>query len=1016
MDRLPNCYMTRLFSPNPRYAGIIFLTVDPMWRKGSVTRKKRLPNEVSVGIRAPWLEQPCPLCKLNLKTAGSAASHMIKVHRARKVEYFCKRCASGKTSLRSVSIHGGICGKRFKSKQIAGDHACNFCSRTFLSARGRSLHIRRMHFGTMTPMQDDGGSPTSVDSPAPNSAQLPTSESRAPNYKSKLGLKQAFHLVLNDSPESLKGLHPLYCTFKDLTIHMKRTIKAIRKLAGKKLESSSKPKTVRQRTEQRSKRNKYRILQNMYKKDRSTAAAFVLDGAEKVPCVVPRDVVENTYTRIWGGNDPFVGLNDHTDLPQTDNDLLIWPLTADEILSSIKGMKRRSAPGPDGIQLADLLSWDPTGQKLEALYNSMLYIGRLPNCLKESRTTLIPKSMGDELQKIENWRPITIGSSILRVLSNTLAKRLSEACPLNRSQRGFIGGGKGCAENLMVLDGIMNNAKKSTRSLAVVFIDLARAFDSVSHKLIEEVLKGRGTEISVVDFILDSYQGVKTRILTADGPTNFIEVERGVKQGDPLSPILFNMAIDQLHSLEKHGKGYRLAGHSITALAYADDLVLLSESWRGMNGNIRLLKEFLVSTGLQVKVAKCGGFYYKQRGTSRTLNSVKPWKLEEDTIPVLGPNDTIKYLGVQVSPTVGIVPPEPEIMIAKMIDSISKVPLKPTQKLMILHTFAVPRVTYVADVGMAKSGSLRKADAILRTAVKKWLHLEPSTVDGLLYAHQKDGGLGLVKLENQIPLLQLRRLIELLRSGDKTCAEVTKITVEQSLLNRLYRRVLGESERKSMTVCDLEKLDADLLKAELWRSREFIKWTNSKKQGRGVLPYKGDRISNHWLKLPTTLYESELILALKLRSNTITETLAPIKDDGDRPVCRLCKTEKEALGHIISCCSVLKPNRMSNHNKICRLLAEVAASKGWNVERERRLLSASAGTGIPDLIFNKKRISIVADVAICYDGSSTFKTEVVKFFGFPLGRRRLGRRFARRAMLLTIDTVKVYKRLIRKTV
>lgn len=75
--------------------------------------------------------------------------------------------------------------------------------------------------------------------------------------------------------------------------------------------------------------------------------------------------------------------------------------------------------------------------------------------------------------------------------------------------------------------------------------------------------------------------------------TKRIRLKKGIKQGDMMSPILFNMAIDPLlYTLEKRGKGFTAAGLEVTSLAFADDLVLLSDSWSGMAENLAMLEKF----------------------------------------------------------------------------------------------------------------------------------------------------------------------------------------------------------------------------------------------------------------------------------------------------------------------------------------------------------------------------------------------------------------------------------------
>ncbi|NXC24389.1 PO21 protein, partial [Campylorhamphus procurvoides] len=76
----------------------------------------------------------------------------------------------------------------------------------------------------------------------------------------------------------------------------------------------------------------------------------------------------------------------------------------------------------------------------------------------------------------------------------------------------------------------------------------------------------------------------------------------GVKQGDPMSPLLFNPALyPLLCKLEECGNGLQQGKNTITAMAFADDLVLLSGSWEGMEKNIKILETFCKLTGLRTQ-------------------------------------------------------------------------------------------------------------------------------------------------------------------------------------------------------------------------------------------------------------------------------------------------------------------------------------------------------------------------------------------------------------------------------
>ncbi|NXF30548.1 POLR protein, partial [Nyctibius bracteatus] len=92
-----------------------------------------------------------------------------------------------------------------------------------------------------------------------------------------------------------------------------------------------------------------------------------------------------------------------------------------------------------------------------------------------------------------------------------LTARLTKACPINPRQRGFIRSA-GCAENLKLLQLPLRYAKRKHRSLGMVFVDLAKAFETVSHSHIIAALKQRGVDKHIVALIKNIYENVNTYI------------------------------------------------------------------------------------------------------------------------------------------------------------------------------------------------------------------------------------------------------------------------------------------------------------------------------------------------------------------------------------------------------------------------------------------------------------------------------------------------------------------------
>ncbi|NXB82944.1 POLR protein, partial [Donacobius atricapilla] len=92
-----------------------------------------------------------------------------------------------------------------------------------------------------------------------------------------------------------------------------------------------------------------------------------------------------------------------------------------------------------------------------------------------------------------------------------LTARLTKACPLNPRQKGFIKAA-GCSENLNLLQTIIWLAKREHRPLGVVFVDIAKAFDTVSHQHILHALQQRGVDPHIVSLVTNMYENIRTCI------------------------------------------------------------------------------------------------------------------------------------------------------------------------------------------------------------------------------------------------------------------------------------------------------------------------------------------------------------------------------------------------------------------------------------------------------------------------------------------------------------------------
>ncbi len=232
-------------------------------------------------------------------------------------------------------------------------------------------------------------------------------------------------------------------------------------------------------------------------------ATEILEGKERRSCPLDPIEVEEIYKDRIGKATPCGNLDNFprpkTIVSEKENETMLSPITDKEICKCIARVKRDSAPGVDGItRQAILVHLKEKPGELRSLFRSMQVSNFVPSCLTPNRSILLPKS-GDPTI-VNNWRPLTIGTLVLRLYTAMLARRISNAVKLNPRQRGFIPA-QGCFENLYLLQGIMRDAQASGRYLAVTFIDLAKAFDTISHEHVVKGLERFGVDCQMIGMV-----------------------------------------------------------------------------------------------------------------------------------------------------------------------------------------------------------------------------------------------------------------------------------------------------------------------------------------------------------------------------------------------------------------------------------------------------------------------------------------------------------------------------------
>ncbi|CAL1388599.1 unnamed protein product [Linum trigynum] len=297
-----------------------------------------------------------------------------------------------------------------------------------------------------------------------------------------------------------------------------------------------------------------------------------------------------------------------------EGEYLMRGITRAETKSVFYSLGRDKAPGPDGFPAEFFRAhWDVIGKEVEEVTLAFFSTGIMPTMVNNTIFTLVANVPCAENMK--DYRPISCCNMLYKGISKLLANRLAQVLPsvISKSQSAFIKG-RAISDNILLVSELVRNYHyKNVSPKCVVKIDIMKAFDSVNWKFLFTVMEAMGFPPGFLKLLSACVTTPKIKIALNGGLCGNVREKKGLRQGDPLSPYLFTIAMEVLDGLA--GKAVRenqIPFHPrckplmITHLCFADDLMVFTNgSVRGVAGIRRLMDEFYTLSGLQCNAAKC---------------------------------------------------------------------------------------------------------------------------------------------------------------------------------------------------------------------------------------------------------------------------------------------------------------------------------------------------------------------------------------------------------------------------
>ncbi|GBP91608.1 LINE-1 retrotransposable element ORF2 protein [Eumeta japonica] len=265
-----------------------------------------------------------------------------------------------------------------------------------------------------------------------------------------------------------------------------------------------------------------------------------------------------------------------------------------EVSKAIDTQKREKAPGPDGISNEILrYSKEILLPVLTDMFNDITNTETIPQQWTKSHIILLYKK-GDKYD-IGNYRPISLMSNVYKIFAKIILKRIERTLDENqpKEQAGFRSD-YSVIDHIHVVRQILEKYNEYQLTYYIAFIDYSKAFDSLQHAKIWEALLQQGIEHKYIRLIRIIYSR-STAIIELEKKSTPFRVEKGVRQGDPLSPKLFSAVLESVfRRLNWEHLGINIDGHLLSHLRFADDIVLLAKTAEDLT---RMIKELAKESG-----------------------------------------------------------------------------------------------------------------------------------------------------------------------------------------------------------------------------------------------------------------------------------------------------------------------------------------------------------------------------------------------------------------------------------
>jgi Reverse transcriptase (RNA-dependent DNA polymerase) len=302
-------------------------------------------------------------------------------------------------------------------------------------------------------------------------------------------------------------------------------------------------------------------------------------------CLNDNDIAEAFCSKFESQADDIQAFSDDSNrgCNDFDDDIGQWLVTVEDVESVISNMKLGKAAGIDNLTLEHIIHAHPSiVSHLRNLFNLILKHGYVPNLFGRGIVIPLIKDKHGDVTKSDNYRGITISPVISKIFEGCLLLKFQPFLYSSDLQLGFKKD-IGCGPALFMFQQTVKYFRSLNSTVFVTAVDASKAFDRINHFTLLQKLRERALPACFIRVISCWYEKLYSVVRWHCVYSREFKVCAGVRQGGILSPILFNVYVDNLiEQLSNSGYGCHIGKSFMGCIMYADDLLLMSPSIIGM--------------------------------------------------------------------------------------------------------------------------------------------------------------------------------------------------------------------------------------------------------------------------------------------------------------------------------------------------------------------------------------------------------------------------------------------------